>query len=132
MPIAEMTEADVENFKEWVWKMRSINMFDPEVIGYPRAAMAKAENEDGALLYIPLQAVLMFDAIAPKPELTPRQEAMCLWKIGEVVDQAARETEFREVVFFCRDDRVSDICARHGFEEIKDVRVLRKKVPLKQ
>lgn len=129
LPLSAMTEQDVTNFKQWVWNLRSINMFDPVVMSAPRTVMCCAGNDE-PLLYVPLQPVLMFDAIAAKPGLTPRQEAMCLWKIGEKVDEVAKATGYQEIWFVCRDDRVSDICAAHGFEEIKNVRVLKRTIKI--
>lgn len=128
LPVGSLSDSDKSQFMEWVWGMMPLNMFQPEMLGYPRTVMCKAGTEDETMLFVPLQSVLMFDAIAPKPGLTPRQEAMCLWRVGEAVDEAARDSGHREVFFFCRDDRVADICARHGFEEIKGVRLMRKKV----
>lgn len=128
MPLYECTEEDAKLFMDWVWLQRSINMFDPQVLTYPRTVMCKAGTEEETMLYIPLQPVLMWDAIAPKPGLTARQEALCLWKIGQVVEDAMKLCGFGEAYFLCSDDRVADICAEHGFEEIKGVRVLRKKL----
>lgn len=128
MPISGMSPQDAEKFMDWVFQMRPLNLFDPDVIGYPRTVMLRAESEDEPLLYVPLQSVLMFDSIAPKPGLPARQEALCLARIGEVVDQAAEATGHREVYFFCRDERVADLCAAHGYEEIKGVRLLKKKI----
>jgi hypothetical protein len=128
LPIWQMSEQDQRNFTDWVWQMRKLNMFGgPQVLGYPRTVMCRAQSEEEALLYIPLQSVLMWDAIAPKPGITARQEALCLSRIVQSVDQAMEFTGHREVYFFTRDDRVCDIAARHGFEEIRGVRMLRKK-----
>ncbi len=128
MPISAMSERDVHDFMDYVWHMKPLNMFDPNVIGYPRTVMLRAKSEDENQLFIPLQSVLMYDSIAPKPGISPRQEALALARIGQVVDQAGRDTGIRETYFFCKDDRVADLCAKHGFEEIKGVRLLRKKV----
>jgi len=127
LPITEMSQQDIQIFIDWVWKMRHLNWFDPQVLSYPRTVMCRADNGEEPLLYIPLQSVLMWDAIAPKPGLTPRQEAMCLWQIGEAVNQAMEATGHREAYFFTADDRVADICARHDFEELRGIRVLRRK-----
>lgn len=128
MPISAMSEQDIKDFMAYVWEMKSLNMFDCDVIGYPKTVMLRAKSEDGNQLFIPMQSVLMFDSIAPRPGLSARHEALALAKIGEVVVQAARDTGTKEIYFFCRDDRVADLCARHGYDEIKGVRLLRKKV----
>ena len=128
MTIGSVSPEDAKRFSEWVWAMRGLNMFDPSVISYPRTVMLRASNEADPLLFVPLQSVLMFDSIAPKPGLSPRQEALCLRRIDQKVESLAKDSQHREVYFICRDDRVADLCARHGYEEIKDVRILRKKI----
>lgn len=125
---------DIEEQKEFVAWVQStrFNMFDPAVISYPRATMLKASDEKGALIYIPLQPVLMYDAIAARPGITPRQEALSMWRIGELVDTVQKDLGYGESYFVCRDDRVADICLRHGFEEIKNVRILRHKAEMRR
>lgn len=130
LPLYALPLDEAKLFTDWVWQARKINMFDPEVLKAPRAAMVRAVNEQGPLLFVPLQPVLMLESLAPKPGLTPRQEAMSLWRVGEAVEGAAKLCGFQEVVFMTRDDRVADICAEHGFEELKGVRVLKKKIKL--
>jgi hypothetical protein len=131
MGMPEMAKLDIQLFMEWVWRIRSINMFDPEVIGYPRTVMCRADNGEEPLLSVPLQAVLMYDAIAPKEGITGKQEAISLLRIQDEVDNLMRATGHREVYFLTSDDRVADYVQRHGdrgFTEIKGVRVLRRKV----
>lgn len=134
MPLSKMTEADVSNFKQWVWNLRHINMFQPKVMSAPRTIMCKAsavtEGGEEPLVYIPLQPVLMYDAIAAKPELDPKHEALALARIGQVVDETAKTLGFQEVFFICRDDRVSDLCAKHGFTEVSKVRVFKKTIEI--
>src|ERR1017187_8185604 len=117
--VGDMEPEETKEFASWVWRTRDLGMFDPDVIGYPRAMMLKARDEDGALLYVPLQPVLMYEAIAAKPGINPRQEALSLRRINELVEQVQRDAGYGESYFICRDDRVADLCVRHGFEELK-------------
>lgn len=128
--VSAMQPEEAQEFAAWIWRTRELGMFDRDMLGYPRAMMLKACDADGALLYIPLQPVLMYDAIASKPGLNPRQEALSMWRIGELVDQVQKDAGYGESYFVCRDDRVADICLRHGFEELKNVRVLKHKAQL--
>lgn len=129
--VGKMEPPEQQEFTDWVQKT-PLNMFDPDVIGYPCAMMLKAFDENGALLYIPLQSVLMYDSIAAKPGITPKQEALSMWRIGELVDSIQKDLGYGESYFVCRDDRVADICLRHGFEEIKNVRILRHKAEMRR
>ena len=130
LALKDLGEREIALFKEWVWRLRHINMFEPKVLAAPRTVMCKAYDEKTGdpLLFMPLQPVLMYDAIASSPDLTPRQEALALARINQQVEEIAKTTGFQEIYFICRDDSVSDICARHGFEEIKNVRVLKKTI----
>lgn len=128
LAVPRMSEQDKKNFAEWVWQMLHLNLFDMDVIGYPRTIMLRAQADEDPILYCPLQSVLMFESLAPKPGLSPRQEALALWRFGELVDKLALESGHREVYFMCADDRVADICARHGFQEVRGVRLLKKKI----
>lgn len=126
-PVMQMSQKQAQEFTDWVWESREINRFDPDVIGYPKTVMLTAEDEDGKLLYIPLQGVLMFDAIAAKPGITARKEALALARIGQLVDSIAAETGHAETYFLCADERVVEICSRHGYEVVEGFRILRRK-----
>lgn len=126
--VGDLSEQDKKNFAEWVWGARNINYFDPDVLRYPRTIITSAEDEGGALLYIPVQPVLMFESIAPRPELSPRKEALSLWRIGQMLEDVSKLTGYREQ--YCKDDRVADICAKHGFTEMEGYRILKKKIAL--
>lgn len=134
LPFPALNPEDVTNFRQWVWNSRHINLFDPVVMSAPRTVMCRAsevtQRGDEPLVYIPLQPVLMYDSIAAKPGLTPRQEALALARIGGQVDKAAKATGFQETYFICRDDRVSNLCKAHGFTEVENVRVLKKVVKI--
>lgn len=119
---------DAENFISWIWQARTINCFDPEVLSYPRSCMTMAEDGDGATLYIPIQPVLMFESIAPRPGISPKREALSLWRIGQKLEEVSRDTGLMEQYFLCKDNRVAEICKQHGFTEMEGYRILKKKV----
>ena len=126
----DLSPEEVAQFIDWVWKARDINCFDMDVMKYPRTVVVSADDNDGALLYMPIQPALMLESLAPRPGVSPRKEAMALWKIGETLEQISKHTGIQEQYFLCKDDRVANLCARHGFEEMKGYRLLKKKIPL--
>lgn len=128
--ICQMDSVETKEFAEWVWRGRDLNMFDPEVIRYPRATMLKASSGSGALVYIPLHSVLMYESIAAKPGISAKEEALCLRRITALVDQVQQELGYGEAYFMCRDERVAEIALRHGFEEVSNVRILRHKAEM--
>ena len=125
--IEYMKPEEMTEFSAWVWTVRELGMFDPDVMTYPRSMMLKARDDNGALLYVPLQPVFMYETIVAKPGIKPRKEALSLLRINQLVEQAQRDAGYGESYFICRDDRIADLCARHGFEELKNVRVLKHK-----
>lgn len=128
--VALMQPEEQKQFTEWVWNRRELNMFDPSVIGYPRATMLKASKDGGAILYIPLQPVLMYDAVAAKPEITESEKTDSMLKIGELIDSVQKDLGYAEAYFLCRDDQIAELCLKNGFEELKDVRILRHKAEM--
>lgn len=126
--IGNMTEEDFGTFSDWVWRARAINCFDKDIVGYPRTIMLTAEDKDGPILYLPVQPVLMLESLAPRPEVSPRKEALALWKLGEMLDGISQAVGMQEQYFLCKDDRVADICSKHGFQELIGYRLLKKKV----
>ena len=64
---------------------------------------------------IPLQPVLMFESLVKKPELTKRQTALALWKIGELVESTSAFTGLREAYFITNCEDEANSCAKHGW-----------------
>lgn len=128
VPICSVPPDEAKDFISWVWGARTINCFDPDVLSYPRSCMTKAEDGDGATLYIPIQPVLMFESIAPRPGISPKKEALSLLRIDELLEDVARDTGIMEQYFLCKDDRVADLCRGHGFTEMEGYRILKKKI----
>ena len=128
LPIYSVQPEDAEKFISWVWQARYINCFDPDVLSYPRSCMATAKDAEGATLYIPIQPVLMYESIAPRPGISAKREAISLRRIGDLLEEVSRDTGLMEQYFLCKDDRVADLCAAHGFTEMEGYRILKKKV----
>lgn len=128
-PMYEVSPEQAVEFVDWVWKSRHVNCFDPDVVSYPRSTMLWAADSDGPLLYLPIQPVLMLESLAPRPELSPRKEAIALWQLGLMLESISKETGMQETYFLCKDDTVADICKQHGFSEMEGYRILKKKVP---
>ena len=115
MPLYAVPEADAKKFIEWVWEVREKVQFDYDTLSYPRSCMTRAQDEDETLMMIPLQPVLMFESLTRKPGLTDRQSALCLHRIGEVVEKAMEDTGHREAYFLTNDAREAETCSRHGW-----------------
>ena len=131
--LCNVSEADAELFIKWVWALRSKNAFDMKVMTYPRTCMARVQNEEETIMLLPFQPVLMYESLAPKPGLTDRQRALGLWRIGQVVEQAMKDTGLMEAYFLTTDDREAEVCAAHGWEEVsKQFHVMKRRIEPKR
>jgi hypothetical protein len=114
-PIYAATEQDAELFMKWVWELRHKNNFDMDVLRETRAILCKASDDSGPLMYLPAHPVLMYESLAPRPDLTNRQTAICLWRIGQVMENAMRDTGMCEAYFITSDQTEAEVCAAHGW-----------------
>lgn len=113
--LCNVSEADAALFIKWVWTLRDKNAFDMKVMTYPRTCMARVQNEEETIMLLPFQPVLMYESLAPKPGLTDRQRALGLWRIGEVVDRAMKDTGMYESFFITTDAQEAETCSHHGW-----------------
>jgi hypothetical protein len=126
MALFETPLADARKFIGWIHKTR--NNLDQKVLTYPRTCMARAEREGETVMMIPVNPVLMFESVAADPSLSERERALCLWKIGEIVEQAMKDSGHCEAYFLTRDDRLAETVSRHGWTEQKGYRILKRQI----
>ena len=113
LPLGALTEEDVRDFVTWVQGLRHVNNFDPEVMFYDRTAMCRSLADGVPELYLPIQPVLMYESLAPRPGLSKRHIAMGLYRIGELMDTACQQLGFGEQYFITNDpDEVAAVCKR--------------------
>src|SRR5262249_14682968 len=91
--------------------------FNPAVLSNPRACMTRAKLDGETSMFIPIQPVLMFDALTPSPELTAGQRALAMYRIGELVEKHVMPaTGMYDAYFYTNDDQEVKTCSRHGWE----------------
>jgi hypothetical protein len=126
----------MSNFVKWAWRMRTENTLDKAVLSYPRACIAKSEDEDGTTMMIPVQPVLFFESVAEREGLTDLQKIMSFFRIGELVDKTNEEhLGFGEAYFTTSDAKLAEVCSRHGwvkylFDPVKNTWLMKRKLPL--
>lgn len=113
--VGTVSLSDAKLFIDWIWEQRETTNFDAEVLSYPRACMTSAKNEEETLMFIPLQPVLFFESMAKKPGITDKQAAMCMWRIGELVEETMKLTGHAESYFITNSEQESVTCSRHGW-----------------
>ena len=107
---------DFDKIQEWMLRIVQLNLFDADIANYPQTQWLCAYDESGPLLYMPYQPVISMESLAPRPGLSPREEAMALREITKTVAYKAKECRIEEIVFACKDERVIDFAQTHGFE----------------
>lgn len=135
MPISDFTIEDMTKFINWAYLMREKTHFgrDMSVMNHPRLCMTKATMDGEPALFIPLQPVLMFDVLTPDPNLTDRQRAICMWRIGELLEsQIMPDSGMYDAFFYTNDEQEVETCSRHGWTELKGVHLMRKRIAGKQ
>jgi hypothetical protein len=113
--VGTVSLSDATVFIKWIWEQREKTDFDPQVLSYPRACMTIAKSGDEPLMFIPLQPVLFFESMAKKPGLSDKEAALCMWKIGEIVEQTMKLTGHAESYFITNSETESVTCSRHGW-----------------
>jgi hypothetical protein len=119
---------DSQNYMDWLAAASDRNMVDLDVYGYPACVTFTVQEGESPILMNSQHPVMMMEALAPKPGITPRQEAIALKKLFEAVKLIAQATGTREIWFACKDESLNKFVEHHGFEKIT-VPMYRIKVP---
>jgi len=109
---------DAVTYADWLNKASNINLVDRGVYSYPTAQHLVVEREGEPVLMNSIHAVLVMEALAPHPTITPMREARALNELFEKVKQVAREAGIKEVMFGCKDERLAKFIERRGFERL--------------
>jgi len=117
--IRDAEPKDAQNYSEWLTAASGINLVDPAVYKYPTCVTAVVEDKEGQpALMNSSHLVLVMEALAPRPGLTPLQEARALKELFEAVKEIARKSGVREILFGCKDERVHKFIEGRGFEKL--------------
>lgn len=111
-------EKDAITYADWLAKASDINLVDRKVYFYPTAQHLVVERDGEPQLMNSVHAVLVMEALAPKPGITPMQEARALNELFEKVKEMARAAGVREILFGCKDETLIRFIERRGFERL--------------
>ena len=126
--IRDAEPKDAENYSNWLAASSDINLVDYGVYKYPTCLTAVVEDKEGApALMNSAHLVLVMEALAPRPGLSPLQEARALKELFEAMKRVAKATGVREILFGCKDERVHKFIEGRGFQKL-DFPVFRFKV----
>lgn len=111
-------EKDAVTYAEWLDKASDINLVDRGVYTYPTINTLVVERDGEPQLMNSFHAVIVMEALAPRPGITPMQEARALNELFDKIKQVARDAGIKEVMFGCKDERLGKFIERRGFERI--------------
>lgn len=118
MSIRNAQSEDAATYAEWLKEAEDINLVDRKVYEYPTCQTLVVENNGQPQLMNSFHAVLVIEALAPRPGITPLQEARALNELFEKIKQVARDAGIREIMFGCRDERLGKFIEGRGFERL--------------
>lgn len=108
--------SDAHSFFEYTLASLDINLADADSLTAPTFTVLAADSEEGPEMYMPYQLTMTLDALAPKPGLDPRKEAICLKRLMEYAVDTCNKIGVSEINFMCCDKRVIEFAEAHGFE----------------
>ena len=103
---------------EWLKEAEDINLVDRKVYEYPTCQSVVVERGGEPQLFNSFHAVLVMEALAPKPGISPMQEALALNELFEKVKDVARAAGIKEIVFGCKDEKLGKFIEGRGFEKL--------------
>ena len=129
-----VTEEEQKKFISWMWQFREKSNFDMAVMSYPRTVMFSASDEQGPLVFLPAQPILMFESLCARPGATEKEIALSLWRIGELADETMKDTGMHEAYFLTNDQAEADSTEKHGwtkllFDPAKNTYLMKRRIP---
>ena len=109
---------DKQNYIEWLGAAKDINLVDPAVYTYPALNTVVVQKGDEPNLMTSFHPVLMVEALAPKPGVSPMEEARSLKVLFDGLEEIAKASGIAEIWFGCSDERVEKFVVKHGIERV--------------
>lgn len=109
---------DAPLYADWLTAASDINLVDQAVYSYPTCNTVVVEKEGEPVLMNSFQLCLVMEALAPKPGLSPMDEARALKKLFDGIKAVAEASGIKEVLFGCKDPRVDKFVTGRGFQKL--------------
>lgn len=109
---------DAQNYAEWLRAASDINLVDSSVYSYPTTNTVVVEKAGEPVLMNSFHLVTVMEALAPKPGLSPMDEARALKELFDGIRRVADATGVKEILFGCKDERVIKFVQKHGAEKL--------------
>jgi hypothetical protein len=109
---------DRELFVKWTWENLHRNGADPEVISYPTTFVLCAYDENGPLVFMPVQQPLVLDAIAIRPEADSRKVASALRDLFKACVMQGHLKGSGEIYFISDEQTIQQFASHQVFEKL--------------
>lgn len=118
MSVRNTKPEDAATYAGWLKEAEHINLVDRGVYEYPTCQTLVVEHKEQPLLINSFHAVLVMEALAPKPGITPLREAWALNELFEKIKEIARAAGVKEIMFGCKDEGLEKFIEERGFEKL--------------
>lgn len=115
MPMCCVHPEDAEKFTEWMKTQAVRTNLDPDVLGYPRACMARLSRNDVTLAMLPLHPVVMLESLASSPELNDWALILGVVELDGVIEKAMETTGMCEAFFLTPIERFANTAESRGW-----------------
>lgn len=108
---------DADTYASWLENTKD-NLLDKDVYQYPTLQTLVVEKDGQPEIINSFHAVIVMEALAPRPGITPLAEARALNELFEKIKEVALAAGIKEVMFMCKDERLQKFIERRGFERL--------------
>ena len=116
--VRDVVPDDAQKFIEYEMGTAG-NLFDPKSELYKSAFTLCAENEQGPVVFMPVQVTFTLESLGIAPDADKRDVALSLRKIiNEVVARAKGTNVVQELYCVCSDESTKTFMKHHQFEEL--------------
>ena len=109
---------DAQTYAVWLNEASAINLVDPKVYAYPTCNTLIVDKDGSPDLMNSFHLVINLEALAPRPGITPRQEARALNALFNRVKEIAALSGVKEIRFTCSDPRLEKFILSRGFQKV--------------
>jgi hypothetical protein len=104
-----------QTYLDWLNAASDINLVDWETLEYSSALHIEVDADDEPVLITTVHPVLVIEALAPKPGVDPRVEAIALKKLYETAKTLCDKFGLAEIHFQCEDPTLAKFILGRGF-----------------
>ena len=108
-----------QTYLDWLNAASDINLVDWPTLKYPSALHIEVDADEEPVLITTVHPVLVIEALAPKPGIDPKVEALALRKLYETAKALCDKFGLAEIHFQCEDPTLAKFILGRGFVESK-------------